>query len=237
VPLSSLTGLEAYMRGRLGRLIETAERAYRQYQYQAIYYHGLNFCAVDLSSLYLDVRKDLLYCGGREDPQRRAAQSFIWHAASVLARLFAPILPFTADEVWSYLPGGREEAWSVHLTDFPRAEDYPVDADVEQRFDLLLGLRDEALKALELARAEKRIGKSTDAELVFSLPAGAERDAAEADLGLLADLCIVSRVRVQGGERAVAVETSAAPRCERCWLHRDDVEGDLCGRCRSVVPA
>jgi len=235
VPLTELTGLEAFMRGRLGRLIETCERAYSQYQYQAIYYHGLNFCSVDLSSLYLDVRKDLLYCGGRDDPARRAAQTFIWHAASALARLFAPILAFTAEEVWSYLPGGRDEVWSVHLADFPRADDYPLDEALDARFSALLGLRDDGLKALELARAEKRIGKSTDADLVFSLQAGQLKDLAEREQDLLADLCIVSHVQVREGEPLVAVEASEAPRCERCWLHREDVADDLCGRCRDVV--
>ncbi len=235
VPLADLEGLEGYMRGRLGRLVETCERAYSQYQYQAIYYHGLNFCAVDLSSLYLDVRKDLLYCGGRDDQARRAAQTFIWHAASVLARLFAPILSFTADEVWSYLPGARDQAWSVQLADFPRAADYPLDEALDQKFGALLDLRDEALKALEVARAEKRIGKSTDADLVFKLPAGNLKDLAERDHELLADLCIVSHVEIRAGERSVAVEPSQAPRCERCWLHREDVADDLCGRCRSVV--
>ncbi len=235
VPLEELDGLEGYMRGRLGRLVEACERAYSQYQYQAIYYHGLNFCSVDLSSLYLDVRKDLLYCGGRADRSRRAAQTFIWHAASALARLFAPILSFTAEEVWSYLPGARDAAWSVHLADFPHASDYPVAEALEQRFTALLELREEALKALELARAEKRIGKSTDAELMFTLPPGDLCDLAERERDLLADLCIVSRVLVREGERGVDVESSSTPRCERCWLHREDVEDDLCGRCRSVL--
>ena len=234
-----LTGLEAYMRGRLGRLIEASERAYGQYQYQAIYYHVLNFCAVDLSSLYLDVRKDLLYCGGRDDPARRGAQSFIWHAASVLARLLAPILCFTSEEVWSYLPGGRAESWSVHLTDFPRAEDYPLDPDLDARLTSLLDLRDLALKALETARADRRVTKSTDAALLLRVPEGAQLDVARAESDLLADLCIVSSVRVEAapGEPEVRVEPAAAPRCERCWLHRDDVEDGLCGRCRAVVTA
>ena len=235
VPLTELGGLEAYMRGRLGRLIETCERAYESYQYQAIYYHGLNFCSVDLSSLYLDVRKDLLYCGAKDDPQRRAAQTLIWHAASALARIFAPILAFTAEEVWSYLPGGRESTWSVHLADFPRAEEYPVDAEVEKRFAGLLELRDDGLKALELARAGRRIGKSTDADLTFRLPDGELRSLAERERDLLAELCIVSHVALLDGERSVEVAASAAPRCERCWQHREDVADDLCGRCRSVV--
>ena len=236
VPLAEFTGLEAYMRGRLGELVATVRRAYDSYGYQGIYYHGLNFCAVDLSSLYLDVRKDLLYCGRADDPARRAAQTFLWHAASVLARLFAPILAFTAEEVWEYLPGGRDTHWSVHLADFPEAEDYPRDERAARSYEELLHLRDDALKALEEARAEKRIGKPSDARLRLTLPEGPLLALAQEHRAALEELCIVSALDIAQGERAVAVEVDPAPRCERCWLHREDVdESGLCGRCREVL--
>ncbi len=236
VPLGELEGLEAYMRGRLGELVRAVRRAYESYGYQGVYYHGLSFCSVELSSLYLDVRKDLLYCGAKDDPQRRAAQTFIWHAASVLARLFAPILAFTAEEVWEYLPGARAEHWSVHLAHFPQAEDYAQDAEVQGRFSQLLDLRDDALKALEDARAQKRIGKPSDAMLELSLPAGPLLDLCTAHRGEFAEICIVSSLKVSEGQRAISVAPDPAPRCERCWLHRDDVDADgLCGRCQGVL--
>ncbi len=236
VPLSELTGLEAYMRGRLGELVATVQRAYQSYGYQGVYYHALNFCAVDLSSLYLDVRKDLLYCARADDPARRAAQTLIWHAASVIARLFAPILPFTAEEVWEHLPGGRAAHWSVHLASFPEAADFAVDAPTSARYAELLALRDEVLKALEAARAEKRIGKPSDARLRLTLPAGPLLELVQAHAAEFEELCIVSAIEVAAGERAVLVEADAAPRCERCWLHRDDVnESGLCGRCQDVL--
>ncbi len=236
VPLEELQGLEAYMRGRLGELVGVVERAYESYGYQGVYYHGLNFCAVDLSSLYLDVRKDLLYCARKDNPARRAAQTFLWHAASVIARLFAPILAYTAEEVWEHLPGARAQHWSVHLAAFPLAAEYAADAAVAARYAELLALRDDALKALEEARAAKRIGKPSDASLRLSLPEGPLLDLARAERQALEELCIVSSLEVLEGERSVAVAVDPAPRCDRCWQHRPDVdEQGLCGRCRDVL--
>lgn len=235
VPLGALTGLEGYMRGRLGELVETVAEAYRSYALQGVYQAVLNFSAVDLSSLYLDVRKDLLYCGDRNGADARAARTLIWHAASVTARLMAPILCFTSEEVWHHLPNLAEEPWSVHLADFPVASEYALDEDLQQDYRRLLSLRDEVLKSLEQARAEKRIGKSTDAAVRLTLPLGPEFDVAKGRRLELEELTIVSLLDVTEGQRGAAIDVCSEPRCDRCWLHRDDVVDGLCGRCRSVV--
>jgi isoleucyl-tRNA synthetase len=259
VPAEALVGLDAWALLRLHRVIERVRTAYQTFEFHLAFQTLHHFCAVDLSALYLDVLKDRLYTAAADAPARRAAQTTCWRILDALVRLMAPILSFTADEVWDRLPGGGR-AVSVHLTTFPEVERHWLDENREADWETLLRVRGEVARALEAARAARRIGASLDAQVtlfVTSPDLAAVLD--RAGEALLRDLFIVSAVvRRPGpppappGEAAVrldaagvaglSVEVRHAPgaKCARCWMWSEAVGQDaehpeLCGRCLPVV--
>jgi isoleucyl-tRNA synthetase len=245
VAIERLRPLDAHFlrRGRdLGRRIE---RAYRNYEFHVVYHALNNFCNVDLSAVYLDFLKDRLYCSHPEDPARRSAQTVLWRLARMLTTAIAPILVFTAEEVWEHLPG--EHGPSVHLEELDLADDVPDAAEADERFARLLALREEAYKQLEVARQRGDIGKSLEAALAL----GGDQAALGADLNAtdarLEELCIVSQV-VAGeggvpsqtyGGLTLRVSRAQGTPCPRCWQvlepagHPDHPELDA--RCLDVV--
>jgi isoleucyl-tRNA synthetase len=260
VPDDALTGLDAWALLRLHRVIERVRTAYETFEFHLAFQTLHHFCAVDLSALYLDVLKDRLYTSAADAPARRAAQTTCMRILDALVRLMAPILSFTADEVWEHLPAGQPV--SVHLATFPEVERRWLDEAREAEWEILLRVRGEVARALELARAAKRIGASLDARVTLfvarpELAAVLDR----AGDALLRDLFIVSEVmRVAGppppargevaalsgetGVAGLAVEVGHATgaKCARCWMWSEAVGRDaehpgLCGRCLPVVRA
>src|SRR5215467_5938000 len=155
---------------RLGELIARVRRAYEEYQFHVVFHTAHNFCAVDLSALYLDIIKDRLYTRAPDDPGRRASQTVCFEMLTALTRLLAPILTFTAEEVWSYIPG-RGKPESVHLMTFPEERGEWLDERLGTDWDRLLEVRGEVSRALESARKQGLIGKGVDAVLyVVSAP-------------------------------------------------------------------
>jgi isoleucyl-tRNA synthetase len=250
MPVRELEGLDRWALGRLNDLVARVLDSYEKYEYHPIY-HGIhNFCAVEMSSFYFDVIKDRLYCDGRDSASGRSARSAIYTILSALTRLLAPILAFTSEEIWAAMPGWNGE--SVMLSDMPRPDDaLALPKDERERWDALLELRVCANKALELARAEKLIGKPLDAEVTLYMGRGSERLRGFIDGERLDTLFIVSRVNVISGEGegyrpeempylTIAVAQANSPMCARCWTHGEDVGGDgrygdLCPRCAGVV--
>src|SRR6185312_7542976 len=188
------------------------------------------FCAVDLSSFYLDVLKDRLYAEAPDGPDRRAAQYVLARLHEDLARTLAPIIPHTAEELWDVLPASHRGP-SVHLANFPEPDPRWDDPERDDHWDRLKKLRDVALVALEGMRKQKLIGSSKEAVLHIGTD---QEGAARLDRGLLATLCIVSEVHVtadrQGpvapGEEHVTAEKSTHSKCERCWNYRATVGQD-----------
>ncbi len=248
VPLEEIGGLDGFMLRRARALAERVVAAYEAYELSTVFHRVLNFCTVDLSSLYLDVLKDRLYCDHPDDPGRRAAQTALWHIAQSLLTLLAPVLSFTADEAWEHLPGTREP--SVHLAGFDRLESVPEDPGTDARWERLLALREVAYRQLEELRQAERIGKSLQARAILTGDAAALRADIAACGAELAELLIVSDVVFEpagDGEPLEAYpglslrcEPWDAPTCERCWKHMgapvDDPElPGLCERCHGVV--
>jgi isoleucyl-tRNA synthetase len=247
---SELTGLDAYMLRATERLAHEVARAYQSYELTSLSHRILNFSTVDLSSLYLDVNKDRLYCDYPEDPARRATQTVIYRIAETLATLLAPVLSFTAEEVWQHLPGDREE--SVHLASLavPPTET-AADSAAEEPVRRLLGLRDVVLAGLEELRQAGSIGKSEEARMIFAGAKEALLEDLEATGIDLAKFLIVSDAREgavegDGSEVAaypdlrVAVAPYEAHTCSRCWRRVEDPVDDdelpgLCERCHGVV--
>jgi isoleucyl-tRNA synthetase len=249
-----LDEVDRWILDRLARLVARVTRAYEEYQFHTVFHAVHNFCAVDLSAQYLDVIKDRLYTSAADDPRRRAAQTVCYDVFTALARLMAPILTFTAEEAWRYVPGPRAE--SVHLERFPEAPREWQDDALKQQWDRLLEVRREVAKALETARAQKLIGSGLEARVrIVSAPEDVPA-LLRAKRELLATLFIVSRVDLDAGEgRAsvvyesqeipglvIGVDRASGDKCERCWTRTEEVGRDashptLCARCVRVVSA
>jgi isoleucyl-tRNA synthetase len=249
---ATLDEVDRWALDRLARLVDRVRRAYEEYQFHTVVHSVHNFCAVDLSALYLDVIKDRLYTSAPDDPRRRAAQTACYDVFNALARLMAPILTFTTEEAWRYAPGARSE--SVHLERFPEVPLEWLDDTLKREWDRLLEVRREVAKALETARAQKLIGSGLEARVrIASAPEdlpGLLRTKHE----LLPTLFIVSRVDLEprAGRASVHYESQDIPglvidvdrapgeKCERCWTRSEEVGRDrahptLCARCVRVV--
>ena len=159
---SQLLEIDRWILLRLQKLIARLREAYTAYEFHVVFHSLHNFCAVDLSSLYLDILKDRLYTAPASSIERRAAQTALHKILDAMVRLMATILSFTAEEVWEHLPGAGKRAASVHLTLFPEVEPRYLDENLEAKWDRLLEIRGEVSKALEIARKEKLIGNSLE---------------------------------------------------------------------------
>jgi len=252
-PYAVLDEVDRFLLDRLARLVDRVTRAYEDYEFHTVFHSVHNFCAVDLSALYLDIIKDRLYTSRRDDPRRRAAQTACYDVFSALARLMAPILTFTAEEAWRHLSGAHAE--SVHLERFPEVPLEWLDDPLRRDWDRLLEVRREVAKALELGRARKLIGSGLEAAVrITSAPEDLPALLA-AKQPLLQTLFIVSHVGVgRGAPGAVHYESQEIPglvidmdraagdKCERCWMRKPTVgqsaaHPTLCDRCVAVVGA
>ena len=240
----TLHEIDKWALGQLNAVIRDVTDSYERFEFYRVYQRIYQFCAVDLSSFYLDVLKDRLYAEQPDGPERRAAQYVLAKLHEDLTRLLAPILPHTAEELWDFLPANRRGA-SVHLAGWPEADPRWDDAGRDDHWVHLKRLRDRALAALEGMRKNKQIGSAQEATVQISTDAEA---AARLDRGLLATLCLVSEVHVTAdreahvppGEEVVTAEKSSLAKCERCWNYRSTVGQDtehptLCERCVGVI--
>ena len=233
-----LEELDKYMVLKFEKVIAKVLDYYENYQFNSITTELINFFNVELSSFYLDYGKDILYIEGEDSHKRQSMLTVLYTVLSKSVRLFAPILSFTAEEVYDNMP--YEDAESVHLTDFP-VKNLVDDAALEAKWDKLLEVRDDVNKALEESRNEKVIGKSLEAAVeVYS------NDAEVVELlnsvANLNQFFIVSKVEVKENDgvaydlATVKVTKAEGHRCERCWNIVDEVnEEGLCPRCASIL--
>ncbi|HEY1992553.1 MAG TPA: class I tRNA ligase family protein, partial [Gammaproteobacteria bacterium] len=240
-----MLALDLWLVERARQLQQEILQAYQDYQFHLIYQKLYGFCVLDLSSFYLDVIKDREYTTRADSVARRSCQTALYHVAEAMVRWLAPILSFTAEEVWHFLPGQREE--SVFLTTwYPMPEGGKADMRLWQQ---VLSVREAVRKELEKLRVEGKIGSSLDAEVDLYCEPELQRA-----LGGLGDelrfALITSHARVHGDEHRpkdavsdpevpglwVKVQASPHEKCVRCWHHRQDTNQDakhpgLCGRC------
>jgi len=241
---AALDELDRYMLERHRQVVARVLDAYEACEFHLVYHQLVQYAAADLSSFYLDVLKDRLYCDAAVSPRRRSAQTMLHRLARDLSLLLAPVLPFTSDEAWEAVPG-RPEA-SVHLALFPAKQ--ASDTARLERWAGLLDVRAEVTKALEEARAAKRIAASLEAAIVVRAPAGtlaalrAHEALSSVFPGNLANLFIVSEVRLEdgAGPLQVRVEHAAGRKCERCWTWSARVgtlpsHPGVCERCNEVL--
>jgi isoleucyl-tRNA synthetase len=249
VPLERMEAVDRFVLSRYGATAAAVVRGYERYDYPGIFQTINQFLTVDLSAFYADVSKDRLYTFAAGSHERRSAQTAMYEMADGLARLLAPILPVTADELWRHLPGAADAAAgareeSVHLADFPKDLERLVDTALDATWIRLREIRDEVNRALETARQDKLIGTSLAARV--ALTAGGEAATLlreyEADLPML---FIVSQVALDAaGPEGVSVSVARAEgeKCERCWrvvpeISRQPGTAGLCNRCIGALPA
>jgi isoleucyl-tRNA synthetase len=226
-------------------------RAYKNFEFYEVFHSLYNFCVINMSSFYLDVLKDRLYTFRADSRERKAAQWVLYKTLVALTKLMAPMLSFTAEEIWRFIPGITEK--SVFFEGFPAVESEFSDSPLEKKWDSLLKIRDEVNKALELKRQEKFIGNSLEAKVTLYVN--------DENYNILKDyraylptLFIVSSAEVLKGATspdeshrgqtfdglAITIEKAEGKKCSRCWNWRittGKYEGfpDLCDRCYEVL--
>ncbi len=236
--------LDQYMLTRTRELTEKILGWYDDFEFHRIY-HALNeFAVAELSQLYIDAVKDRIYTFAPDNPARRSAQTVLWMIAEALVRLVAPLLSFTADEIWRYMPPIGNRLPSVHLELFPTPESLApsIDAEFMNDWKGLLAMRDQALKSLEEARQAKLIGKALDARLVLEVPESMSALLARYQ-GSLKELLNVSQVEVvpgTGDELVATTLPAEGKKCERCWNYSVLVGEDwrwptVCERCSAAL--
>ena len=238
VEYADLEELDKYMMIKFEKVVVNVLDYYENYQFNSITSELTNFFNVELSSFYLDYGKDILYIEGEDSPKRRSMLTVLYAILSKSVRLFAPILSFTAEEIYDNMP--YEDAESVHLLDFPE-KNVIEDAVLEAKWDKLLEVRDDVNKALEESRNEKVIGKSLEAAVeIYSNDSEVVELLNSVDN--LHQLFIVSSVEVKENDGAtydlatVKVTKAQGHRCERCWNIVEEVtEESLCHRCHGIL--
>ncbi|ULG72806.1 isoleucine--tRNA ligase [Macrococcus brunensis] len=238
VAYEDLVEVDRYMLNRLYDFVAKARDHYENNDYLFMYQELQNFINVELSNFYLDYGKDILYIEAKDADIRRSMQTVLYEILVSLTKLLAPVIPHTAEEIWSHTPHVTED--SVHLTDMP--EVHEVDSDLVAKWDRFLTLRDDVLKALEEARKEKTIGKSLEAKVTLYVE-NADDKAILDSMDHLHQLFITSQAEVVDekvgndyAEASVLVEKADGEKCERCWNYSTELNDDhLCLRCAAVV--
>ena len=249
VSYAEMMEIDRWALSRLEGLVKKIKNSYDDYEFHVLYHAVHNFCIVDMSAFYLDVLKDRLYIYAPKSFERRSGQTAMYIILDALTRLIAPVLSFTADEIWANLPGKREE--SVHLASFPKTQMSFADFALEEKYGRLLTVRSEISKALELARNDKLIGHPLDARVLLQIPGGKWRDLVVEYLEDLPALCIVSQVELAdnldqtlAGEAIpglhIAIAKADGKKCERCWNYSVSVGSShdypgICQRCAEVL--
>jgi isoleucyl-tRNA synthetase len=248
VAASERNEIDRWILARTADFVAKCHRAYEDYEFHIVFHALNNFCSVDLSALYFDVVKDRLYTNARDSRARRSAQATMHDILGILVRVVAPVLCFTADEIWRAMPAAQRKAHgdapSVFLTDFPSVPVEWKDDALSARWERLWEIRGLVTKALEEQRKGGALGQSLEARVKL---AASGRDA-EILAGIgergLCEMFIVSQVEVTAGsgELAVTVEKARGDKCGRCWNFSEKVGSfddhpALCDRCHDVVAA
>jgi len=260
---NALLEVDRWAMSRLQSFAGKVTSAYENFNFHEVFHAIHNFCVVDMSSFYLDVLKDRLYTFRADSLERRAAQWVLYQILSTMTRLMAPILSFTAEEVWQSMgqrAEGREE--SIFLAPFPEVDERHLNRELEKKWERLLLVRDEVNKALETKRAEKVIGNSLEAKVILSVPdrKGLRAQGIEQSYKILINgyrdflptLFIVSAVEITDRKRdpsyksteieglEITVERAPGAKCQRCWNWSETVgtfkeAPEICDRCYNVI--
>jgi len=249
VAAADMLEIDRFVLIKFNKLARRIIEAYTAFDFHLIYHSLHNFCTVTLSAFYLDILKDRLYTSRKDAHERRSSQTAMYLITDTLTRLLAPLISFTADEIWQFLPGEREA--SVHLSAFPKPAPEYKDAGLAGTWARVVDVRADVLKALELKRVEKVIGHPLDAAVRLSAPAATVAFMNDY-LDKLRAICIVSRLDLAeelSGDAydgtvveglKVLVEKAPGEKCERCWCYSEELGSDaahptICPKCTAAV--
>ena len=242
VDVNELLDIDKWALARMNKLVANVNKAYNNYEFHILSHDVANFCTIDMSKLYIDIVKDRLYVEKKDSKERRSAQTAMYLILNALTRMIAPILSFTADEIWGSMAHAEgDDVRSALLNDMPVYEEKYAFADIEAHWNNLFDMRDDVMKALEEARAAKLIGKSLEAKITIT--ANAEKLEVLKSFGdELKTVFIVSQVELCEGdsdELKVEVAVADGEKCDRCWMHSTDgvktEDGYLCKRCAAIL--
>ena len=241
--VEKLDGIDKWAMARMDEIIEKCKAAYDKFDFHIVYSTMRDFCTIDLSNFYLDILKDRLYVEKADSESRRAAQTVIYNILRTMTLYLAPVISFTAEEIWGYMPRSeKDDAESVFFNKLPEKSGVSADEEFMEKWEKIDELRDIVNKALEEARGQKLIGKSLEAKV--TLNCGRDwYDFAKSVENDLVSAFIVSAVDVEKSEFDgvnVKVEVAPGEKCERCWTHSDTVgkcaeHPTLCARCAEIV--
>ena len=249
VSLDQLEPIDKWALNRLDELNNKCKDAFDKFEYHIIFHAIHNFCVVDMSNFYLDVLKDRLYVEKADSETRRAAQTTIYKVLDTLTLLLAPIISFTANEIWQFMPhDASRNAENVILNDYPSLTGVKVDNGFAAKWEKLHNLRDDVKKAIENARNQKIIGASLDSEVEL-FANGETLDFLKENESVLPEILIVSSVKITDGDGGdfhgdmsvgVTVRKAGGEKCERCWSYSDTVGSNaehatLCARCAKII--
>jgi isoleucyl-tRNA synthetase len=249
VPFAEMPEIDRWALHQLEILKERVLTAYQDLEFHVIYQEVNGFCTTEMSSFYLDILKDRMYTSKSDSLERLSAQTVMFRILDTLVRILAPVLSFTSDEVWQFMPGVREE--SVHQAEFPARHPEWMDDELTARWERIIKVRSDVSKALELARVAKTIGHSLDAAVTFAAPAELF-DFLQGYAAELNSIFIVSKATLATdiiGEcwtsenlEGLKIQVTAAPgvKCERCWYYSEELGTNsehptICPKCTQAV--
>ena len=250
VSYDNLLEIDKWALMKLDNLIDKVNVGYDAMDFHIVFHAIHNFCVIDMSNFYLDIIKDRLYCTQEKSVERRAAQTVMYKVLSAISRLIAPILAFTADEIWRYMPhSSTDDVRSIVLNQMPDKSEIEFSQDFKDKWNTIYMLREDAKKALEIKRADKFIGASLEAKVIIHCSDNVYANILSLKNELSAIL-IVSGVEVENNENgefkgdfegvSFTVEKAVGEKCERCWIYSDTVgtnpeHSTLCARCASEI--
>lgn len=254
VDYSEMSELDRWALYKMTNLIKKVNEAYSGYEFHMMFHAIHNFCVVDMSNFYLDIIKDRLYTSKPDSKERRAAQTVMYEILQSLVRMLTPVLAFTTEEIWQYMPHRAEDdIESIQLNSWPQVNEMYLDTQLAEKWEKIFELRSDVSKALEIARANKTIGHSLNAKVTLYAD-GENLEFIKSIESDLVTVFIVSAVEIknladapasaQNGEEMpeikVSVEQAPGDKCERCWMFSEFVGEDekhptLCKRCADVV--
>ncbi len=253
VTIDAMQDIDRFALHKLNHLIKKAHQAYDTYEFHTIYHALYNYCTLDLSAFYLDILKDRLYTSPQGSEDRRSAQTVMHTLLSSVAAIMAPILPFTSEEIWKYMPEMTDKAASIHLTSFPVVNDTWTDKSLAEKWEYLLSVRGEVTKALEEARVKKLIGHPLDASVHVSIN-DTGMNTLKAYENELRSIFIVSQVSLTEEDLTkdgtyesssidglkISISKAEGDKCERCWIYDASVgtNGEhptVCKRCQDAL--
>jgi isoleucyl-tRNA synthetase len=242
VPYDRMFEIDKWALQQLQKLIAEVAEAYESFAFHRVFSLIYNFCTVEMSSIYMDVLKDRMYCDPADSLSRRSGQTAMHRILDSLVRLLAPVLVHTAEEAWSAMKFKSQDAESVHLAEMPKVDNSIDWQSSEPRWQKLMALRDEVLRVLEGLRREKKIASNQESSVTIYCNDEDAKLVNDFGLKQFAALCIVSEVKLEkaAGETKVVAQKSSYNKCQRCWNYwpsvgADSEHPDLCERCIMVV--